>query len=210
MDLNASIERALAGRELLSHPFYRRWEQGALGEAELPNYAAQYVHVERQLPATLEAVIDGTDDARVRRALQENLDDERGHPMPHVELFASFADAVGATPTAPTDATRALVSLYERAPRSSTSLAVGVLAAYEVQAAEVARSKAAGLRAHYGLAASATRFWDVHATMEADHASWSLEAAGALDRDEVLRGVAASRDAWWAFLDERELAAADA
>jgi pyrroloquinoline-quinone synthase len=208
MNLSDALTSALDGRTLLSHPFYRRWEAGELAGGELAAYAAEYLHVERQLPGTLAATRDSTDDERVRSLIQENLDDECARPMPHVELFGSFADAVGATPSAPSPSTAALVSLYERAPRESTAFAIGVLAAYEFQAADVAASKADGLRRHYGLGDSATAFWDVHATMESDHADWTLQAAAGLDADEFLRGVEASRDAWWAFLDERELAAA--
>lgn len=208
MDLSPSVATALEGRFLLSHPFYRRWEAGELGEGELAAYASQYLHVERQLPVTLEAAISSADSARVRALLQENLDDERGNPVAHVELFATFADAVGASPAAPSPATASLTSLYAAAPDVGTAFALGVLAAYEVQAAEVARSKADGLREHYGLDESGTAFWDVHASMEAEHADWTLDAARELDPSEFLAGVCASRDAWWAFLDEREVAAA--
>jgi pyrroloquinoline-quinone synthase len=207
MDLSQSVTDALAGRMLLSHPFYRRWEAGDLAAGELAAYAAQYLHVERQLPETLEAVIASADNVEVRANLQENLDDERGRPMAHVELFSGFADAVGATPASATPATAELVALYARATDEGTAFAIGVLAAYELQAADVARSKAEGLRAHYGLSESAIAFWDLHATMEVDHAGWTIEAAAELDGIEFLRGVAASRDAWWSFLDERELAA---
>ena len=44
---------ALTGRYLLSHPFYRRWEEGGLAEGELGAYAEQYRLIERELPLTL-------------------------------------------------------------------------------------------------------------------------------------------------------------
>ncbi len=115
---------------------------------------------------------------------------------------------MGATPTPPTPATAALVDLYDGAAREGLAFSVGVVAAYELQAAAIASTKADGLRRHYGATEATTCFWDVHAHQEAAHAAWSLEAAGSLDVDEVLRGVAASRDAWWRFLDEREELAA--
>ena len=80
-----------------------------------------------------------------------------------------------------------------------------MLAAYELQAAEIARSKADGLRAHYGLDAEGTAFWDVHAALEAEHADVDARRRLATSpAADVLDGVAASRDAWWSFLDERE------
>ena len=44
----------------------------------------------------------------------------------------------------------------------------------------------------------------MHAALESEHADWTLDAAGDLPEAEVLAGVAASSEAWWAFLDERE------
>ncbi len=204
MALIDTVERELAGRLLLTHPFYRRWEAGELRDGELAAYGAQYAHVERQLPATLAAIADGLEPGDVRSLVEANLDDELHRPCAHVDLLAGFLDAVGATDTPPTPATAALVELYRSAHTEGAAFALGVVSAYELQAAAVARSKAEGLRAHYGLDADGTRFWDVHAGLEDDHAAWTLAAAASLDADEVRRGVRASRDAWWSFLDERE------
>jgi pyrroloquinoline quinone (PQQ) biosynthesis protein C len=204
MSLTDAIRRSLADKQLLAHPFYRRWEEGALHDGELAAYGAQYAHLERQLPLTLSDIVDASEPGPVRDLVQANLDDELHRPCAHVELLDSFLAAVGSSPTAPTPATEALVELYRTAPSRGVDFALGVVSAYEVQAAAVARSKADGLRAFYGLTDDGTAFWDVHASIEDDHAAWTLEAAGALDPDVVLRGAAASRDAWWAFLDERE------
>jgi pyrroloquinoline-quinone synthase len=210
MTTSPDVRAALSGRELLSHPFYRRWEAGELVDGELATYGSQYAHFERQLPVTLARIVHDAHDDTVRALVQANLDDELGTPMAHVELLDSFLDAVGAVPADPTQATAALTELYATAPDQGTAFALGVLAAYEVQSAEIARSKAEGLRAFYGLSANDTAFWDVHATLEEDHATWVLDAAASVDLTEFLSGVAASRDAWWAFLDEREAAFATA
>jgi pyrroloquinoline-quinone synthase len=204
MTLRTDIEHALEGRALLTHPFYRRWEAGELRSGELSAYGAQYEHFERQLPRTLAAAVDACPEPHVRDSIAANLDDELHRPSPHTELLGSFLEAVGATPVPPTPATAALVATYAAAPVRSVGFAVGVLAAYELQAAEIARSKSEGLRAHYGLDDAGTAFWDVHAALEAEHADWTLDAGAGLPEAEVLAGVAASRDAWWAFLDERE------
>jgi pyrroloquinoline-quinone synthase len=208
MTLTPDIHATIAGRELLAHPFYRRWEEGQLRDGELAEYATQYEHFERQLPRTLAAIVISSGPGAVRNAIRANLDDELGTPCPHVELLGTFIDAVGATPAEPTDATASLVSLYSTAPDKSVAFALGVVAAYEVQSAEIARSKAEGLRANYGLTSEQTTFWDVHAELETGHAEWVLDAADSVPEDEFLEGVAASRDAWWAFLDDREAAVA--
>jgi pyrroloquinoline quinone (PQQ) biosynthesis protein C len=164
---------------LLSHPFYRRWEAGELEPTELASYGAQYLHFEQQLPQTLAALIEATAPGPARDALQANLDDELGDPVSHVALFETFLEAVEGSHATPT-------------------------AAYEVQAAAISRSKGDGLRQWYGLDEVGTAFWDKHATLEIEHASWLLGAATALDEKPFLAGVAASRDAWWGFLDDRE------
>jgi len=210
MTLADDINSALIGRQLLSHPFYQRWERGELDEGELAAYGAQYAHFERQLPHTLEAIAQSSSSAPVRDAVVANLDDELGTPCAHVELLGTFLAAVNAVEADPDPATAALVLLYATAPARSEAFALGVIAAYELQAAEIAATKGEGLRRFYGLTSDETVFWDVHATMEGDHADWVLSAAEAVQADELLAGVAASRDAWWAFLDERDAAAVPA
>ncbi len=51
-----------------------------------------------------------------------------------------------------------------------------------------------------------TRFWDVHAAMDADHGDWTVEALALLgaDPDEVASAVRRAADSWWALLDERQ------
>lgn len=208
-ELDQLFDEVLSDRRLLTHVFYRRWEAGQLGRSELAAYAAQYRHFEQTLPEVLEVVSGRLADGPARRAVQANLDDERGVPAPHVELFDVFAAAVGARSVPATTATAALVDLQLRLAGSHTVEALAALAAYEVQAPEIATSKAAGLRARYGLNREQTRFWDVHGTMDADHAGWTLDALSALGAQEeaVRRGARAAADAWWAFLDERQEAA---
>ncbi len=204
MTLDEKLTALLHGRELLTHPFYQRWERGELEMNELSAYAAQYEHVERQLPITLEASASLFPQGPRRAALEDNLADELGRPAPHLELFASFSQAVGAHPTAPTSATQHLVDVYNDAPTHGASFALGVIAAYESQAADIASSKAEGLRRWYELDDNGTRFWDVHAELETTHARWLMDAAADVDHEDFLAGAAVSRDAWWAFLDERE------
>ena len=212
-DIETVLVEVLEDRRLLTHPFYRRWEAGMLGRAELAAYAAQYRHFEATLPDVLERVVDRIDDPTARRLVQANLDDERGVPAPHLELFDGFAHAVGAPAEAEaTPATAALVGLYRDATHTSPVTALAALAAYEVQASEIATSKADGLRARYGVDEGGTRFWDVHSGADEVHGAWIVEALAALatDPDEVRRAATTAAEAWWAFLDEREAATASA
>ena len=209
-DMRQSIEAALAGRRLLSHPFYQRWEAGLLQPGELAAYAAQYQHFETALPRLLRALLDGLDpESPAATLIRQNLADEEGNPLPHVTLFAAFAEGVGAQATAPTDATRRLLDTYGRLVATGSVHGLAAMIAYEMQAPDIAATKAAGLRAHYALDSRATEFWDVHAQMDREHADWAVEAlAQQPDAAAAIPAVRAAADAWWAFLDERELEAA--
>ena len=165
-ELDALLDDILSSRRLLAHPFYRRWEAGTLQPGELATYAAQYRHFEAALPVVLERIAAALPDGRARQLVEDSLADERGVPAPHLELFDSFADAVGAVPTDMTPATRALVDLYLSAADASPVAALSAVAAYEVQAPDIAVSKAEGLRSRYGLDDNGTRFWDVHAGID--------------------------------------------
>ncbi len=207
--LEQLFDEVLEGRRLLTHTFYRRWEAGQLELAELTAYAEQYRHFEQALPEVLAAVVSRLDPGPARQAVQANLDDERAVPAAHLELFDAFAAAVGAGPAPAAPATAALVALYRHLGSCDQVAALAALGAYEVQAAEVAVSKASGLRTRYGLSDGQTRFWDVHGTMDSEHAAWVLDALADLDADpEVVRGGGrGAAEAWWAFLDERQAAA---
>jgi pyrroloquinoline-quinone synthase len=205
--IREALAGALTGRQLLTHPFYLRWEAGTLAEGELAAYAEQYRHIERALPVTLETIAAGLPDGQARALVEANLADERGVPTAHVALFETFAQAAGAVCDAtPSAATTALLASVRAAAASDPLAALAMVAAYEVQAADIARSKAEGLRRHYGMDASGTQFWDVHTVQEMTHADWSIDALASLDADPTRVQAAAqvAADAWWEFLSERE------
>jgi pyrroloquinoline-quinone synthase len=208
-DVTEPIERALEGRWLLDHLFYRRWERGEVSMTELGHYASQYRHFERFLPGFLDRVARALPEGPARRFVAANLADEAGDPVPHVERFESFARAVGAGDAPPTAATSALLDAYEALLEDSPGAALAGFAAYEVQSAEIAASKADGLRRHYHLDDRGVGFWDHHAVADVTHGSWAKEAlaaaaTGAQVSEDAVRRAA---DAWWAFLDEREASA---
>jgi pyrroloquinoline-quinone synthase len=205
--IETALADALDGRHLLTHDFYRRWEAGTLADGELAAYAEQYRHIERALPVTLATIASALPAGDARTLVEANLSDEMGTPAPHTELFESFARAAGAADdVAPTPATAALLSAVRVMAASDPAAALAMVAAYEVQAADIAGSKADGLRRHYGMEAGDTLFWDIHTTQEAEHAMWSIEALAALEADPELVRTAArvAADAWWDFLSERD------
>ena len=209
--LAAAVASGLKGRRLLTHPFYRRWEAGGLRGQELAEYAVHYRAFEAVLPTVLSAVVDrlrSAGDDAAAELVARNLADELASPLPHLELFDGFAAALPDTAraTAPGAAATALADTYRALADESPAAALAGLAAYETQAAAIAATKGDGLRRWYGLGAGDTAFWDVHATMDADHGEWAVEALALLDADptEVATASRRAADAWWALLDERE------
>jgi pyrroloquinoline quinone (PQQ) biosynthesis protein C len=208
--LSEAMDSALAGRELLSHPFYLRWQAGQLTADELTEYAVNYRVFEAALPIVLTAVVEQLrDEGEVEAAatVGQSLHDELSRPEPHLALFDRFAEALGVpSATEPGPAAQALVATYADLVSEGPVAAVAGLAAYEIQAAAIATTKGEGLRQWYGMDTVGTEFWDVHAGMEADHGDWALDALALLGADPLDVTDAARRgaDAWWAFLDERE------
>ncbi len=207
----AAVADALVGRELLCHPFYRRWEAGRLQPGELAEYAVHYRAFEAALPVVLAEVADrlrGTGNLEAAAVVEQNLADELGRPEPHLALFDRFAAALAGAPaaTSPGPAAEALVDTYLELADEGPVAALAGLAAYETQAAAIAASKADGLRRWYGLDAEATEFWDVHAQMDAEHGDWTVEALALVGAgpDQVVDAARRAADGWWALLDERE------
>ncbi len=208
--LSGAMASALDGRDLLSHPFYLRWQAGELTADELARYAVNYRVFEAALPIVLTAVVEQLrDEGEVEAAatVGQNLHDELSRPEPHLALFDRFASSLDA-PSAPEPgaAAQALVATYADLVSEGPLAAVAGLAAYETQAGAIASSKGEGLRRWYGMDAAGTEFWDVHAAMEADHGDWALDALALLGADpaDVTDAARRGADAWWAFLDERE------
>ena len=208
--LTAAVATSLEGRMLLTHPFYLRWEAGELRTQELAEYAVQYRAFEAVLPTVLSTVVDqlmAEAEFEAAESVARNLADELGRPEPHLTMFDAFAAALPAAgSSAPGRAAEALAATYRELAEQSPVAAIAGLAAYETQAASIAASKGDGLRRWYGVDADGTKFWDVHATMDADHGEWAVEALTLLgaDESEVADASRRAADAWWSLLDERE------
>lgn len=210
--LESALRNTISDVRLLDHPFYKRWQAGELRDGELKAYSEQYRHFEEALPEILRSVVERLPAGPSREYLADNLADESGAKtgQPHVELFDTFLSAVdGDRTVAPTAATTALLDTYRRLAAESPIAGTSAIVAYEMQAPEIAESKGDGLRCHYALNDQGTAFWDLHATLDQDHAAWAISslAAATDDADYVSASARQAAEAWWNFLDERELAA---
>jgi pyrroloquinoline-quinone synthase len=207
--LQQRFDDAIRDRLLLDHPFYQRWEAGELSREELTHYAEQYRHFETMLPLFLRRLSAKLGPGGARDLVDANLADEVSAPS-HLQLFERFASFYGARDVEMSPATRALVEAYSDVLRRGPVAALAGLLAYESQGAAIADSKADGLAAHYGASRQALEFWQEHGSIEGDHAQWTFDALESLRPNiaEVERAARAVADAWWSFLDERELEAA--
>jgi pyrroloquinoline-quinone synthase len=208
-DLEIVLDATLSDRQLLDHPFYRRWQAGELSRDELTEYAEQYRFFETMFPGFLEKLSARLPDGPARRAVLDNLDDEVSPPN-HLALFEQFANSFDASDAAISPATSHLVESYAALLGRGPEAALAGLWAYEGQGAQIAQSKAEGLITHYGAQSDALAFWTAHGSIEDDHAKWTLEALSLLEPDlgEVAFGAGLIAEAWWLFLNERELLAA--
>jgi pyrroloquinoline quinone (PQQ) biosynthesis protein C len=205
MHLEQLLDQSLEGRRLLEHPFYRRWEAGLLVDGELRNYAEQYRYFESHLVEFLGALAQRLPEGVARASVRDNLRDEVSSPS-HLELFEQFAEFYEAHGAPISPAMDRLIAAYESVLERSNAVALAGLLAYEVQGAGIAVSKSEGLRQHYGASDAAAMFWDVHGTLEGDHARWTLDGLAALSPsdEDVRSGVSDVANAWWEFLTERE------
>jgi len=207
--LEMALDAALTDHHLLDHPFYRRWELGEVSRDELARYAEQYRFFEAMFPEFLESLASQLPEGPARQAVLDNLNDEVSAPS-HLSLFEQFAGFFDATDAPISPAMSTLVESYAKLLELGPRESLAGLWAYEAQGAQIAQTKADGLVTHYGASPTATEFWRVHGLVEGDHALWTLEALSLLDSDPAEAQSAARMigDAWWSFLDERELLAA--
>jgi pyrroloquinoline-quinone synthase len=217
MTTMADIEREIAARHLLTHPFYEAWTQGTLPRSSLLEYVRQYFAFEVRLPRVLTALHARSEDRAVRAALLANAWDEEHGEHNHAELWLRFAEALGlcraevvdATPNA---TTAALVDVYrDLAERAPVESGVAALYAYESQLPSVADAKIRGLLAHFGFAAAdderhrGLAFFEVHRAVDVAHADAEraivASAVGQGRGASALDGARKALTAWWGFLD---------
>src|SRR6266513_791656 len=84
-----AIDRQIAAKHLLTHPFYLAWTRGELSKAALADYARQYYHHVAAFPTYLSAVHAGSDDQPRRRQLLDNLIDEEAGGVSKEEVAFS-------------------------------------------------------------------------------------------------------------------------
>jgi pyrroloquinoline-quinone synthase len=172
-----ALDARIAPYNLLEHPFYQAWSTGELTREELREYASEYWHHVSSFPTYLSALHARLEDAPLRRTVLENLADEEAIPggRPHSELWMDFATGMGAQPDDVRSRevqpeTIALVEHFRQAMQAAPAAALATLYTYESRVPAIARTKAEGLRAHYGADAATARYFTLHQTADVHHA----------------------------------------
>jgi pyrroloquinoline-quinone synthase len=173
-----AIDRQIAAKHLLTHPFYLAWTRGELSRAALADYARQYYHHVAAFPTYLSAVHAKCDDQPTRRQLLDNLMDEEAGSPNHPELWLQFAECFGVSKDDAQSAekwneTKQLIATF-RSVCSGDQTAEGLAAlyAYESQIPAVSESKIKGLIENYKVTeASDYEYFSVHVEADREHAA---------------------------------------
>jgi pyrroloquinoline-quinone synthase len=200
-DFLEALDRLVAEKHLLKHPFYVLWSQGKLTLQNLREYAISYYPQVAAFPTYVSGVHSGCEDPGLRAELLENLVEEERGAENHPALWRRFAVATGAreedlqiTPRTP-EVAEAITEFRRATREGSVAEGLAALYAYESQIPEISATKREGLAAFYGICDSeATRFFSVHETADVWHRQVERAALGraASTEDEQQRALAAA------------------
>jgi pyrroloquinoline-quinone synthase len=173
-----SIDRQIAAKHLLTHPFYLAWTRGELSREALADYARQYYHHVAAFPTYLSAVHAGSDDQPTRRQLLNNLIDEEAGSPNHPELWLQFAEALGVSKdevqySEQQPETANLIDTFRSVcSKGTTAEGLAALYAYESQIPAVCESKIKGLTENYDITAPRDyEYFTVHIEADREHAA---------------------------------------
>jgi pyrroloquinoline-quinone synthase len=173
-----SIDRQIAAKHLLTHPFYLAWTRGELSMAALADYARQYYHHVAAFPTYLSAVHARCDDQPTRKQLLDNLVDEEAGSPNHPELWLQFAKGLGVSKedvqaSGKWNETSNLIGTFRSVcSEGTTAEGLAALYAYESQIPAVSESKIKGLVKNYQMTEPRDyQYFSVHVEADREHAA---------------------------------------
>ena len=208
-----ALDRLVAEKHLLKHPFYVLWTEGRLTRENIKEYAISYYPHVAAFPRYVSGVHSGCEDAVLRQELLENLIEEERGEQNHPALWRRFAAAMGAGESdlavrARTPEVGDAICEFSQLTRSgSVAEGLAALYAYESQIPEISKTKREGLAAFYGITdAEAVRFFSVHEKADVWHRQVEREALGRVaetdeDRQRALNAASRCLDALNRALD---------
>lgn len=192
------IERSRERWDVLQHPFYKRWSDGELTEAELADYSGQYRHAVEAI-ATLSAA--AASELPHRPELSSHAAEERDH----VRLWDGFVTASGGDADA-----RASAETGEcvRAWTASGDAAELLARLYAIESGQpaISKTKRAGLAQHYGVGdGHGNAYFRVHEQADVEHAAEGRELIerrlNGADEDRLVAAAESAFRANWRLLD---------
>jgi len=172
MDAIAMIDEARRECNVLEHPFYLRWSAGELSAQELGFYAGEYRHA-------VVALADASEDvaAKVSEERRPGLERHAAEERSHIALWDAFMAAAGGSGSErePLSETSECVQAWTAGEDALEHLAV--LYAIEASQPEVAKTKLEGLLERYGYnpEGPAVEYFELHATLDVEHARQARE-----------------------------------
>ena len=170
------IDKNIAAKHLLKHPFYLAWTRGELSRDALADYARQYYHHVVAFPTYLSAAHAKCEDQATRKQLLSNLIDEEAGSPNHPELWLKFAEGLGVSASdvrksGKWSETTDLIDIFRQVCRDgSTAEGLAALYAYESQIPEICESKIDGLKKHYGFTSPEHyQYFTVHIEADREH-----------------------------------------
>jgi pyrroloquinoline-quinone synthase len=170
------IDKNIAAKHLLKHPFYLAWTRGELSRDALADYARQYYHHVAAFPTYLSAAHAKCEDQATRKQLLSNLIDEEAGSPNHPELWLKFAEGLGVSASdvrksGKWSETKDLIDIFRQVCRNrSTAEGLAALYAYESQIPEICESKIDGLKKHYGFTnPEHYQYFTVHIEADREH-----------------------------------------
>ncbi len=212
-----TISNTICEQNILTHPFYQKWNEGKLSLDELKNYAKQYYRFVEHFPMFVSSVHSYCGDPKIRTMILENLADEEGYKTNvsnHPALWLNFCKSLGLDEIeivnnekiAP-EVQNMIDGFYRLCRSSDYKLGLAALLAYEFQIPEVSRIKIEGLKKFYGInTPEALEFFTVHELADIYHSRDEMEAIvnsckTVKEQQSVLDVIKKSTALYWQMLD---------
>lgn len=200
MDFFTRLDAVRRRWDVLQHPFYKRWSEGALDRDQLGFYAGEYRHA---VVALAEATRSAARAAEP--AIKAELEQHAAEEAAHIELWDSFGEAVGFEPDArPRPETRECAEAWT----AGDSALEHLVATYAIEAAQpaISKTKLEGLVRHYGVEEGpATEYFSLHQERDVEHAEHSRrlieERLAGADADRLLEIAETALRGNWRLLD---------
>jgi pyrroloquinoline-quinone synthase len=206
VDFWSRLDAVADRNDVLRHPFYTRWSEGALTREELALYSGQYRHAVQALAGAAAGAARAAE-PRLQGQLEAHAAEERSH----VALWDQFVDAVGGDRgAAPRSETAACAAAW--AGEDERPLLESLIALYAIESAQpaISATKRAGLERFYGIGGAGAAYFELHEQLDVEHATAARELIDArledADADALIAEAERVLRANWELLDGVERA----